>query len=104
MVQEEHSLRLVGRAELTITGVTEVSRFEEDGVLLQTDMGELTVQGEQLQLKELSLEGGRVAVSGSISATPMAADRPGRQPMMMPRATPPAMARMLAKERALIKP
>ena len=44
MVQEEHSLRLVGRAELTITGVTEVSRFEEDGVLLQTDMGELTVQ------------------------------------------------------------
>ena len=68
MVQEEHSLRLVGRAELTVTGVTEVSRFEEDGVLLQTDMGELTVQGEQLQLKELSLDGGRVAVSGSISA------------------------------------
>ena len=68
MVQEEHSLRLIGRAERTITGVTEVSRFEEDGVLLQTDMGELTVQGEQLQLKELSLEGGRVAVSGSISA------------------------------------
>ena len=68
MVQEEHSLRLVGRAELTITGVTEVYRFEEDGVLLQTDMGELTVQGEQLQLKELSLDGGRVAVSGSISA------------------------------------
>ena len=68
MVQEEHSLRRVGRAELTITGVTEVSRFEEDGVLLQTDMGELTVQGEQLQLKELSLDGGRVAVSGSISA------------------------------------
>ena len=68
MVQEEHSLRLVGRAELTITGVTEVSRFEEGGVLLQTDMGELTVQGEQLQLKELSLDGGRVAVSGSISA------------------------------------
>ena len=42
--------------------------------------------------------------SGSISATPMAADRPGRQPMMMPRATPPAMARMLTKERALMKP
>ena len=68
MVQEEHSLRLVGRAELTITGVTEVSRFEDAGVLLQTDMGEMTVQGEQLQLKELSLDGGRVAVSGSISA------------------------------------
>lgn len=68
MVQEEHSLHLTGRASLTVTGVTEVSRFEEDLVLLQTQMGELTVQGEQLQLKELSLDGGRVAVSGSISA------------------------------------
>ena len=77
MVQEEHSLRLVGRAELTITGVTEVSRFEEDGVLLQTDMGELTVQGEQLQLKELSLDGGRVAVSGSISALVYGRQQPG---------------------------
>lgn len=68
MVQEEHTLRLVGRGELTVTGVSEVSRFEEDGVLLQTDMGELTVQGQNLQLKELSLDGGRVAISGEISA------------------------------------
>ncbi len=68
MVQEEHALRLVGRADLTVTGVTEVSRFEEDAVLLQTDLGELTIQGESLQLKELSLDGGRVAVSGNISA------------------------------------
>ena len=59
---------MVGRADLTVTGVTEVSRFEEDAVLLQTDLGELTIQGESLQLKELSLDGGRVAVSGNISA------------------------------------
>lgn len=68
MAQEEHGLRLTGRSELTVTGVTEVSRFEEDLVLLQTELGELTVQGEQLQLKELTLDGGRVAVQGSISA------------------------------------
>ena len=68
MVQEEHSLHLNGRESLTVTGVTEVSRFEEDLVLLQTELGELTVQGEQLQLKELSLDGGRVAVSGKICA------------------------------------
>ena len=68
MVREEHMLKLVGRAELTVTGVTEVARFDEDAVLLMTDMGQLLIQGEQLQLKELSVEGGRVAVSGTVGA------------------------------------
>ena len=53
MVQESHSLRLTERKSLSVTGVTEVVRFDEDAVVLQTDMGTLTVQGEQLQLKEL---------------------------------------------------
>lgn len=68
VMREEHMLKLVGRAELTVTGVTEVVRFEEDAVLLLTDMGQLLIQGEQLQLKELSVEGGRVQVSGTVSA------------------------------------
>ena len=68
LVQENHSLRLTERKNLSVTGVTEVVRFDEDAVVLQTDMGTLTVQGEQLQLKELSVEGGRVTVEGTISA------------------------------------
>ena len=73
MVQESHSLRLTERKSLSVTGVTEVVRFDEDAVVLQTDMGTLTVQGEQLQLKELSVEGGRVTVEGTISSPPMMA-------------------------------
>ncbi len=74
MVREEHMLKLVGRAELTVTGVTEVARFDEDAVLLMTDMGQLLIQGTQLQLKELSVEGGRVAVSGTVGAISYAQD------------------------------
>lgn len=77
MVREEHMLKLVGRAELTVTGVTEVARFDEDAVLLMTDMGQLLIQGEQLQLKELSVEGGRVAVSGTVSAISYAQEAAG---------------------------
>ena len=53
MVQESHSLHLIERKSLSVTGVAEVVRFEEDAVVLQTDMGTLTVLGEQLQLREL---------------------------------------------------
>ena len=50
------------------------------------------------------VSGFMVKVIGSISATPIAADRPGMQPMMMPMATPPAIIRRLIGVRALRKP
>ena len=63
-----HKLQLSERKALSMTGVTEVVSFDETAVVLQTSLGLLIVQGQQLQLKNLSLEGGQVAVDGSISA------------------------------------
>ena len=63
-----HRLQLNERKALTMTGVTEVVSFDEMNVVLQTSLGLLIVQGQQLQLKNLSLEGGQVAVEGTISA------------------------------------
>lgn len=63
-----HKLTLNERKNLTMTGVTEVVSFDETAVLLKTSLGLLTVQGQELKLKTLSLEGGQVAVDGQISA------------------------------------
>ena len=63
-----HKLQLNDRAQLTMTGVTEVVSFEETSVVLRTSLGTLVVQGRDLQLKTLSLEGGNVAVSGTVCA------------------------------------
>ena len=63
-----HKLQLNERKKLTMTGVTEVVSFDETAVFLQTSLGLLIVQGQQLQLKNLSLEGGQVAVEGDINA------------------------------------
>ena len=66
--QMPHKLQLNERRQLTVTGVTEVISFEENAAVLQTTLGTLIIQGQQLQLKNLSQEGGQVAVDGSISA------------------------------------
>ena len=63
-----HKLQLNERKKLTMTGVTEVVSFDETAVVLQTSLGLLIVQGQQLQLKNLSLEGGQVAVEWDINA------------------------------------
>ena len=65
--QLPHKLTLNERKNLTMSGVTEVVSFDESMVVLKTSLGLLTLQGQELKLKTLSLEGGQVAVDGQIS-------------------------------------
>ena len=53
---------------MTVTGVTEVVSFDEEAVVLKTSLGTLMVHGRGLQLKTLSVNGGQVEVSGTVSA------------------------------------
>lgn len=71
-----HKLQLNERRQLTMSGVTEVISFDEGTVVLQTALGTLVVQGTELQLKTLSLDGGQVAVDGTISALVYEEPRP----------------------------
>ena len=65
-VQMPHKLTLNQRSELTMTGVTDVVSFDEGTVVLHTDLGTLVIQGNALQLKTLSADGGQIAVEGHI--------------------------------------
>ena len=68
MEEVTQKLVLLQRERLTMTGAAEVLSFDENAVVLRTDLGILTVQGQGLHLKTLSQEGGQVEVDGSISA------------------------------------
>ena len=68
MMQLPHKLTLNERKELTATGVEEVVSFDEDTVILKTQLGTLVIHGKGLQLKNLSVESGQVSVTGTVSA------------------------------------
>ena len=63
-----HNLTLNERKKLTLTGATEVVSFDESAVMINTSLGMLVIQGQQLQLKTLSENGGNVTVEGQITA------------------------------------
>ena len=67
-MQLPHKLTLNQRSSLNMDGVTEVVSFDDTAVILRTGLGTLSVQGRDLQLKTLTLDGGQVAVEGNISA------------------------------------
>jgi sporulation protein YabP len=67
-MQLPHRLTLNERRQLSMTGVSEVVSFDDTAVVLRTELGTLVIQGQDLQLKTLSLEGGQVVVEGTVSA------------------------------------
>ena len=73
-----HRLELTGREHLTVTGVEDVERFDESGVVMSTSAGILVVTGEELHIGKLSLEGGELFVDGRIDSVSYE-DAPARQ-------------------------
>lgn len=72
-----HKLTVNERKSLTMTGVTEVLRFDETSVVLKTALGVVEVLGQDLKLKTLSLDGGQMAVDGHITAVSYEEPREG---------------------------
>ncbi len=65
-LQLPHALTLNERNHLTMTGVAEVVSFDDTAVILRTSLGTLVVQGIDLRLKNLSPDGGQLAVDGQV--------------------------------------
>ena len=63
-----HREELVGRERLVVTGVEDVDRFDESGVVMSTSAGTLVVTGEDLHIGKLSLDGGELHVEGRIDS------------------------------------
>ena len=64
----QHALRLEGREQLTVSGVEDVGRFDETGIVMTTSAGTLIITGEELHIGKLSLDGGEMQVDGRIDA------------------------------------
>lgn len=63
-----HRLQLEGREKLTVSGVEDVERFDDQCIVLRTGAGVLVVSGESLHIGKLSLDGGELQVDGRVEA------------------------------------
>ena len=63
----EHILSLVNRSAMELTDVINVLTFDEQEIILETSLGNLFISGEDLHITMLNLDGGKVAIQGSIN-------------------------------------
>lgn len=62
------NLILENRGKLSISGVLDVLSFDDQIVILETELGLLTVNGENLRINKLSIDTSEVIVEGDISS------------------------------------
>ena len=60
------NLILENREKLTISGVLDVLSFDDQIVILETELGMLTIKGEDLRINKLSIDTQNVIIEGSI--------------------------------------
>ena len=59
---------LESRKKLSISGVLDVLSFDDQVVILETELGLLTVKGENIRINKLSLDTAEVIIEGEISS------------------------------------
>lgn len=57
---------LENREKLSISGVLDVLSFDDQIVILETELGLLTVKGDNLRINKLSLDTAEVVIDGEI--------------------------------------
>ncbi len=65
---EGHRLIFNDRRTGSLTGVQDVVSFDENQVVLDTNMGLLTIKGKELHLSRLTLEKGEVDMEGTVDS------------------------------------
>ena len=65
---KNHTMMLDNRAKLFLTGVEDVSGFNEEMVSVLTSCGKLIIKGEKLHIDKLNVDSGEVSIDGRINA------------------------------------
>lgn len=63
-----HTLLIDQRQKMSLSGVLDVLSFDEEEILLDTELGTLTVGGSGLHINRLSVDNGEMMIEGEITS------------------------------------
>lgn len=68
MSNRSHNMILENREKMTVSGVEHVTSFNTTLIILVTVQGNITIKGENLDIKKLNLDDGNLAIEGYINS------------------------------------
>ena len=64
----EHNITLKDRSKLVISGVEHIYSFNDKKVEIRTCAGEMSIEGENLDMDKLSLDENVISIEGTINS------------------------------------
>jgi sporulation protein YabP len=65
---KRQEVKMLNRKVLEVSGVLNVESFDSEEFLLETECGFMAIKGQNLHIKNLSLEQGLVAIEGYVNS------------------------------------
>lgn len=66
--ENAHTVVIRERQSAELTGISDVESYQETGILLNSPLGEIAIDGEELKIEIFSAETGQIRIIGKISA------------------------------------
>lgn len=61
-----HNIIMENREKISMSGIKKVDNFDDQTIILLTEMGELTIKGENLHISKMDVDTGDLKVTGKI--------------------------------------
>lgn len=84
-IKKPHQILWKDRKKGSVTGVVDVVSFDESMILLETELGMMTVKGKDLHISRLLLEVGEVELEGCIDSLVYSGSSPARKGSLLKR-------------------
>ena len=68
IISSNHNINIIGRKSINLTGIKKIDNFDEHEFLLETNMGNLLIKGEGLEIIKLDTYQGDVSIKGRIDS------------------------------------
>lgn len=76
ILKTQHNIIMENRRSLTISGVMDIDRFDEDVVVVFTEQGELTIQGSNLHINKIDVDSGDLLMEGEVESLSYSDNQP----------------------------
>ena len=77
-IKAPHNVIMEDRHTLTVSGISDVDSFDEQTVVIFTQMGELTVRGSDLHIINLNVDSGELSLEGTVNSLAYSDEQPGK--------------------------
>ncbi len=68
MQNSKHQILIKERSSAEIDGVNYIRTFDDEGIVLESTDGKITLEGHELKIENLDKNSGRIVIVGNINA------------------------------------